>query len=81
MKAKDFITRLRVKLLELQVKMSVLRQEYTAKFGNLESKFEMLFQTTEQYEESSQNHNFSTPHSTLLCITSDDENRQPYLWW
>ena len=35
----------------------------------------MILQATEQYEESSQNHNFSTPHSTL-CMTFDGD-KQP----
>ena len=75
LKAKDFITLLQAKLLETQVEMSVLRQEYADKFGKLESKIGMILQATEQYEESSQNNNFSTPHSTL-CMTFDGD-KQP----
>ncbi len=56
--AKDFLTLLHAKLLETQVEMSVLRQEYADKLGKIESKLGMILQATEQYEESSQNDNF-----------------------
>jgi hypothetical protein len=74
--SKDFLTLLHAKLLETQVEMSVLiRPEYADKLGKIESKLGMILQATEQYEESSQNNNFSTPHSTL-CITFDGD-KQP----
>ena len=41
----------------------------------IESKFGMILQANEQNEESSQNLNFSTPHSTLC--TTFDENKHP----
>ena len=75
LKAKDFITLLHTKLLETQVELSVLRQEYADKMGKLESKIGLILQATERYEESSQNNNFSTPHSTL-CMTFDGD-KQP----
>jgi hypothetical protein len=75
LKAKDFITLLQAKLLETQVEMSVLRQEYADKLKKIESKLGMILRATEQYEKTPQNHDFSTPHSTL-CMTFD-ENKQP----
>jgi hypothetical protein len=38
--AKDFLSLLHAKLLETQVKMSVLRQEYADKLGKIESNWE-----------------------------------------
>ena len=64
--AKDFITLLQKKLLETQVEMSVLRQEYADKFGRLESKIGMILQATVQYEESSQS-------NSTLCMTFDGD--------
>ena len=64
--AKDFITLLQAKLLETQVEMSVLRQEYADKFGRLESKIGMILQATVQYEESSQS-------NSTLCMTFDGD--------
>lgn len=64
--AKDFITLLQAKLLETQVEMSVLRQEYADKFGQLESKIGMILQATVQYEESSQS-------NSTLCMTFDGD--------
>ena len=55
--------------------MSVLRHEYADKLGKIESKLGMILQATDQYEESSQNNNFSTPHSTL-CMTFDGDKQQ-----
>ena len=66
LKAKDFITFLQAKLLETQVEMSVLRQEYADKFGRLESKIGMILQATVQYEESSQS-------NSTLCMTFDGD--------
>ena len=73
--AKDFMTLIQKKLLETQVEISVLRQEYADKLYKLESKLGMILQATEQYEESSQNNDFLTPHSTL-CMTFDGD-KQP----
>jgi hypothetical protein len=73
--AKEFFTLLQAKLLETQVEMSVLRQEYADKLRKIESKLGMILQATDQYEESSQNNNFLTPHSTL-CMTFDGD-KQP----
>ena len=64
--AKDFITLLQAKLLETQVEMSVLRQEYADKIGKLESKIGMILQATVQYEESSQS-------NSTLCMTFDGD--------
>ena len=64
--AKDFITLLQKKLLETQVEMSVLRQDYADKFGRLESKIGMILQATVQYEESSQS-------NSTLCMTFDGD--------
>jgi hypothetical protein len=72
---KAFLTLLQGKILETQVEISVLRQEYTDKLGKIESKLGKILQATELYEESSQDNNFLTPHSTL-CMTFD-EDKQP----
>ena len=73
---KAFLTLLHAKMLETQVEISVLlRQEYADKLGKIESKLGMILQATEQYEESSQNNDFLTPHSTL-CMTFDGD-KQP----
>jgi transcription initiation factor IIE alpha subunit len=72
---KAFLTLLRAKMLETQVEISVLRQEYADKLGKIESKLGKILQATELYEESSQDNNFLTPHSTL-CMTFD-EDKQP----
>jgi hypothetical protein len=72
---KAFLTLLRAKMLETQVEISVLRQEYTDKLEKIESKLGKILQATEQYEQSSQDNNFLTPHSTL-CMTFDGD-KQP----
>jgi hypothetical protein len=71
---KAFLTLLRAKMLETQVEISVLRQEYTDKLEKIESKLGKILQATELYEESSQDNNFLTPHSTL-CMTFDEDKR------
>jgi hypothetical protein len=74
--AKDFMTLIQNKLLETQVEISVLRQEYADKLyklGKIESKLGMILQATEQYEESSQNNDFFTPHSTLSMTFERDK--------
>jgi hypothetical protein len=72
---KAFLTLLHAKMLETQVEISVLRQEYTDKLEKIESKLGKILQATEQYEQSSQDNNFLTPHSTL-CMTFDGD-KQP----
>jgi hypothetical protein len=72
---KAFLTLLHAKMLETQVEISVLRQEYTDKLEKIESKLGKILQATEHYEESSQDNNFLTPHSTLCMVF--DEDKQP----
>ncbi len=55
---KAFLTLLHAKMLETQVEISVLRQEYTDKLKKIESKLGKILQATEQYEQSSQDNNF-----------------------
>ena len=78
---KAFLTLLHAKMLETQVEISVLRQEYTDKLEKIESKLGKILQATEQYEQSSQDNNFLTPHcrnaeeQTLVLAIYNKENK------